>query len=81
MFMCIKNVNGSNYYNEKSLEEMIDLLEQGMKISIYIDCIGHTRTIMEEANYVDALKERYGNRLVKSIEGHWTNYYYLDKVQ
>lgn len=75
--MNITTVNGMNYFNDKSLAEMIDLLDKGNKISIYIDCIGHTRTAMEESNYVDALKEKYGKRLIASTEGHFTNYYYL----
>ena len=75
--MNITTVDGKNYFNDKSLAEMINLLDQGKKISIYINCIGHTRTAIEESNYVDALKEKYGKRLIASTEGHFTNYYYL----
>lgn len=61
-----KLVNGQNYFNEGSLNEMIELLEKGETIRIYIDCIGHTRTAIETSNYVNALEKRFGDRLLVS---------------
>ena len=68
-----KLVNGSNYYNEESLQEMCELLEAGTEIEIYIDCIGHSRTEYETQNYVESLKEKYGDRLIKS-DKHYPKY-------
>lgn len=79
MLHHIMMVNGKNYFNEKSLAEMIERLQQGRKITIYIDCIGHTRTAIETQNYEEALKEKFGDKLVKSKENHWEDYYYLDE--
>lgn len=58
-----KLVNCTNYYNEQSLAELQALLEQGEAVQIYIDCIGHTRTMNETALYVEALQKAYGDRL------------------
>ena len=63
-------VNGSNYYNEESLQKMVTLLEAGEEIEIYIDCIGHSRTEYETQNYVEALKEKYGDRLIKTDKNY-----------
>lgn len=70
-------VNGKNYFNEKSLNEMIERLESGETIAIYIDCIGHTRTQNETANYVRALKERYGDKLQADDKTAFTTLYSL----
>ena len=59
-----KLIDGKNYFNPESLQEMVAELESGETIGIYIDCIGHTRTIYETSRYVDALKEKFGNRLL-----------------
>lgn len=58
-------VNGQNYFNEESLNEMIEQLEAGKMIMIHIDCIGHTRTAYETAIYVEELRNRFGDRLVR----------------
>lgn len=68
-----KLVNGSNYYNEESLQEMCKLLEAGEEIEIYIDCIGHSRTEWETRNYVKALEQKYGNRLIET-DKHYPKY-------
>lgn len=68
-------VNGRNYFNEVDLGKMIGLLNQGYKIQIYIDCIGHTRTETETARYVKALEEEFGDRL--QVESGFSNIYYL----
>ena len=65
-----KLINGKNYFNEGSLQEMIEELEKGETIRIYIDCIGHTRTEIETANYVEALKEKFGSRLVSVADSY-----------
>lgn len=59
-------VNCKNYFNEESLAELEKILETGDGVGIYIDCIGHTRTEMETARYVHALRAKYGDRLAVS---------------
>lgn len=59
-----KMVNGQNYFNEQSLEEMVTELEAGKTISIYIDCIGHARSYNEEEIYKEELIEKFGDRLI-----------------
>lgn len=63
-------VNGKNYFNEESLQEMKQRLEAGEGIGIHIDCIGHALTESETARYVEALRKEYGERLTaeKGIE-------------
>lgn len=63
-----KTINGSNYYQEKHLEEMKQALEAGETIEIYIDCIGHTRARVTEDRYAAELRKAYGDRL---IEKEW----------
>lgn len=58
-----KLIDGKNSFNEKSLNEMIEELEKGETIEIYIDCIGNSRTEIETYRYVHALKKIYGDRL------------------
>ena len=70
-------VNGQNYFNEASLQEMIEALERGETIGIHIDCIGHTRTAIETAQYVEALKEKFGDRLVIDTKSGWHTEYKL----
>lgn len=74
-----KLVNGQNYFNEKSLQEMIAELENGNTIGIHIDCIGHTRTAYETSLYVQALKEKFGDRLAINAKGNWYTEYSLKK--
>ena len=62
----MKTINGRNYFNQKSLGQMIQALEQGEVISIYIDCIGHTRAEVEEWHYKTALQKKYGDMLIIS---------------
>lgn len=67
-----KLVNGQNYFNEDSLNEMIELLENGETIRIYINCIGHTRTAIETSNYINALEKRFGDRLLVSSNDEYS---------
>ena len=70
-------INGKNYFNEESLAEMVKQLERGEVISIYIDCIGHTRTAYETSLYVKALQERFGERLIIDDKSSWCTTYKL----
>lgn len=66
-------VNCKNYFNEKSLLELQERLENGEEVEIYIDCIGHTRTELETRRYVKALREAYGDSLVQTHD-YWARY-------
>lgn len=72
-----KLIDGKNYFNETSLNEMCAALESGEAIRIYIDCIGHTRDTMETANYVEALKKKYGDKLQIDTKSDFTPIYML----
>lgn len=61
----MKTINGNNYFNEEGLKRMIDALEQGEEITIYIDCIGFTRAEIAEWHYKQALREKYGDKLIE----------------
>ena len=71
-------ISGENYFNEKSLKEICEALEQGETVEVGIDCIGHTRNNMEQEAYKEALTEKYGSRLqVECSEGaHSYSYSY-----
>ena len=57
-------VNCGNDFYQRHFEELCVLLEQGEKVSVYIDCIGHTRNNMGQTYYRRALTEKYGDRLI-----------------
>lgn len=58
-------VNCGNYFNTGGFNKLCEELEKGNAVEIYIDCIGHTRNAMETRNYVYALHEKYGDRLMR----------------
>lgn len=74
-----KLVNCGNYYNEESLNELAAILERGEGAGIHIDCIGHSRTALETEAYVEALKERYGDKLEADTKATWHTVYRLKK--
>lgn len=59
----MKVVNGQNYFNEKSFNEICEALEKAQAVQVYIDCIGHTRNNNEQEAYKEALIEKYADRL------------------
>ena len=69
-------VSGSNYFQEKYLQEMIELLDKGNKIHVGIACIGHTRNNMEQDNYRRALLEHYGDMLIITMHEGAYSYSY-----
>lgn len=72
-----KSINGTNQFNSKSLKEMQEALESGETITIYIDCIGHTRAYLEERAYARELKKAYGDKLM--VNESWNTEYRLCK--
>ena len=69
-------VSGSNGFNEKDFNKMVELLDSGNKIQVGISCIGHTRNNMEQENYKKAFEEHYGNRLEVSLDALVNTYSY-----
>jgi hypothetical protein len=71
-------VNGENYFNPLSFNKACKALEQGNKIEMYIDVIGHTRNNMVQEEYKEALIKKYGDRLsIEKEEGSYSyNYSY-----
>lgn len=55
--------NGTNYFNEKSFNQLCERLEAGEELTVYISCIGFTRANIEGHAYRRALEKRYGDRL------------------
>lgn len=76
-----KSINGKNYYNEESFNQMVEALEAGEVISIYIDCIGHTRAEIEEWHYKTALQNKYGDRLIRGMDKYGSATYKLEGVK
>lgn len=69
-------VSGKNYFNEESFKEMCLSLEQGLKIYVGINCIGHGRNNAEQENYRKALVDKYGRKLnIELIEGAYSYSY------
>lgn len=75
----MKTINGGNYYNEQAFNEICEALEKAQTVSVYIDCIGHTRNNMEQEAYKDALIKEYGDRLMieKSESAYSYSYSYM----
>lgn len=59
-----KLVNCTNYFNDIGKKRLIEALEAGEKVRVYIDCIGHTRAFYEGQAYEEWLKEHYGDKLL-----------------
>ena len=58
-----KFIDGKNYFNETSCNEMCEAWEHGATILVGIESIGHTRNNREQEIYKEALLEKYGDRL------------------
>ena len=69
-------VSGSNYFKERCLNEMVELLDAGKRIRVGIDCIGHTRNNNEQENYREALEKHYGDNLEVIYKDGWCSYSY-----
>lgn len=71
--MKIETINCNNYFNEGGCVRLSEALEAGKAVNIYIDCIGHTRSEYETANYVEWLRGKYGDRLER-VSGYMAVY-------
>lgn len=71
-------VDGKNYFNEESFDDACSFLEDGLKVHLCIDCIGHTRNNAEQENYRRAFVEKYGRKVnIEVLEGaHSYSYKY-----
>lgn len=59
----VELINCCNYFHVTGQNRLIEALEDGKTICIYIDCVGHQRTEYERALYIRWLEEYYGERL------------------
>ena len=63
-------VDCRNHFNDESFDDACVFLEDGIKVHISIDCIGHTRNNMEQEVYREALIKKYGRKLnIEVVEG------------
>lgn len=71
-----------NGFDQKLFDVMCRTLEDGHKIWLYCWCTGHTKTAMVEAEYLEALRNKYGDRFVYAKEKHeadsWLDCYELE---
>ena len=75
----MKTINGQNYFNEKSFNEICEALEKVQVVQVYIDVIGHGANNREQEAYREALEKKYQDRLkVDRIDGgHSYHYEYM----
>lgn len=71
-------VDCTNYFNEVGCKRLKEAIETGDAVYIYIDCIGHTATMLETSRYVDWLRKTYGDKLVETKNEYGDNIYYLE---
>lgn len=72
----MKTINGKNYFNQHSFNEVCETLEKGEAISVYIDVIGHTRNNYEQETYREELTEKYKDRLqIEKVNGAYSYHY------
>ena len=72
----MKLIDGANYFNKKSFNEMCEALEKAESIEIYINVVGHSRNNYEQEAYREALEEKYGSRLkVEKVDGAYSYSY------
>lgn len=65
----------NDFYKER-FDEVCKELEQGERVKVYIDCIGHTRNNMAQEAYKRALVKKYGERLIVKISEGACSYSY-----
>lgn len=71
-----RTVNGWNAFYRERFEEMCAVLECGIVMSVYIDCIGHTRNNMTQEEYRRELVNQFGGRLKVIYEPGYCSYSY-----
>ncbi len=71
-----KFINCANDFYESRFNEVCAALEQGEKVKVYIDCIGHTRNNMAQEAYKEHLIKKYGDKLtVEQSKGAYSYSY------
>ena len=70
-------VSGSNYVNQKSLNEMCSLLDAGKRIQVGINCIGHGLNNALQEDYRKLIEEKYGDRLKVTLSEGVCSYSYF----
>lgn len=62
-----KVINGSNSFNLSIYKDIIQNLNNGETIELYISSLGNTKAQIEGARYRDALQNYFGEKLEISI--------------
>lgn len=75
-----KTIDCGNYYQSKHFGELCEALEQGEAVSVYIDCIGHTRNNYTQEEYRDQLIKKYGDNLIVEQSTGVCSYHYNYKL-
>lgn len=76
-----KSVNCGNSFYEDRFNLVCEGLENGFEVSVYIDCIGHTRNNMSQESYKQHLLEKYGDRLEVIYHDGVCSYSYSYKLK
>ncbi len=72
----MRTINGQNYFNEKSFNEICEALEKAEAVEVYIDVLGHGTNNREQEAYKEALIEKYADRLnVEKNDGAYSYSY------
>lgn len=62
-----KVINGSNSFNLSIYKDIIQNLNNGETVELYINCLGHTRAQIEGSKYREELQNYFGEKLEISI--------------
>ena len=74
-------VNCGKSFYEIFFKTVCEELENGFEVSVYIDCIGHTRNNMGQEAYKAALVEKYGDKLEVIYHDGICSYSYSYKLK
>ncbi len=69
-------ISGGRSFNQQSLNQMITELNNGKKITIGIDCLGHGHNNACQEEYKKALVEYYGDKLIVKQDIGVCSYHY-----
>lgn len=77
----MKFVDGKNYFNEASFNEICEALDKGKTVQVGIDCIGHTRNNNEQEAYREALENKYQSNLWVECQKGNVSYSYTYRLK
>ena len=74
-------LNVGNDYYESSFNELCEELENGKRVQVYVDCIGHTRNNWVQDSYRTKLYAKYGEELlIECSEGVHCYHYTFELI-